>query len=144
MAKLKNSNNNNTWLHLQTLTCVIKQPTSWLWALVFNPLKGNDSSSPTNINSILQLSNEFIHESESHSVASDSSRPYGLYSPWNSPGQNTGVGSLSLLQRIFPTQGSNPVLPYCRWILYQLSYQGSPEFVCRCLAKSKISPVAQR
>ena len=48
-------------------------------------------------------------ESESHSVLSDSLRPRGLYSPWNSPGQNTGVGSLSLLQGIFPTQGSNPV-----------------------------------
>ena len=47
----------------------------------------------------------------------------GLYSPWNSPGQNTGVGNLSLLQGIFPTQGSNPGLPHCRWILYQLSYQ---------------------
>ena len=35
-------------------------------------------------------------------------RPHGLYSPWNSAGQNTGVGSLPLLQRIFPTQGSNP------------------------------------
>ena len=34
-----------------------------------------------------------------------------LYSPWNSPGQNTGMGSLSLLQRILPTQGSNPGLP---------------------------------
>jgi len=33
-------------------------------------------------------------------------------SPWNSPGQNTGVGSLSLLQGIFPTQGSNPGLPH--------------------------------
>ena len=44
--------------------------------------------------------------------------PHGLYSPWNSPGQNTGVGSLSLLQGIFPTQGSNPGLPQCRWILY--------------------------
>ena len=42
-------------------------------------------------------------------------------SPWNSPGQNTRVGSLSLLQRIFPTQGLNPGLPHCRWILYQLS-----------------------
>ena len=49
--------------------------------------------------------------------------PHGLYSPWNSPGQNTGVGSLSLLQQIFPTQG----LLHCRWILYQLSYEGSPE-----------------
>ena len=48
------------------------------------------------------------------------------YSPWNSPGQNTVVGSLSLLQRIFPIQGSNPGLPHCRWILYQLSHKGSP------------------
>ena len=46
--------------------------------------------------------------------------------PWNSPGQNTGVGSLSLLQGIFPTQGSNPGLPHCRQILYQLSHKGSP------------------
>ena len=46
-------------------------------------------------------------ESESCSVVSDSLRPHGLYSPWNSPGQNTGVGSLSLLQWIFLTQESN-------------------------------------
>ena len=45
----------------------------------------------------------------------------GLYSPWNSPGQNTGVGSLSLLNGIFPTQRSNPGLLHCRQILYQLS-----------------------
>ena len=50
----------------------------------------------------------------SHSVASDSLQPLGLYSPWNSPGQNTGVGSLFLLQGIFPTQGSNPGLPHWR------------------------------
>ena len=49
-------------------------------------------------------------ESESRSVMSDSLRPHGLYSPWDSPGQKTGVGSLSLLQGIFPTQGSNPGL----------------------------------
>ena len=49
-----------------------------------------------------------------------------LYRPWNSPGQNTGVGSLSLLQGIFLTQGANPGLLQCRWILYQLSHQGSP------------------
>ena len=47
---------------------------------------------------------------------------------WDSPGQNTGMGSLSLLQGIFPTQGSNPGLPYCRQILYQLSHQGSQEY----------------
>ena len=97
---------------------------------------------------------------------SDSLWPHGLYSSWNSPGQNTGVGSLSLLQGIFPTQGLNPGWPptlqedslpaepqakpkntrvdnlsllqqifptqesnwgllHCRWILYQLSYEGS-------------------
>ena len=59
-------------------------------------------------------------------VMSDSLQPHGLYSPWNSLGQNTGVGSLSLLQRIFPTQESNPGLLHCRWILYQLSHKGSP------------------
>ena len=48
------------------------------------------------------------------------------YSPWNSPGQNTGVSSLSLLRGIFPTQGSNTGLPHCGQILYQLSHQGSP------------------
>ena len=44
----------------------------------------------------------------------------------NSQGQNTAVGSLSLLQRIFPTQESNPGLSHCRWILYQLGHKGSP------------------
>ena len=52
--------------------------------------------------------------------------PHGLYSPWNSPGQNAGVGSLSLLQGIFPTQESSQGLLHCRRILYQLSSQGSP------------------
>ena len=49
--------------------------------------------------------------------------PHGLSSPWNSPGLNTGVGSLSLLQGIFPTQGLNPCLPHCRQIFYQLSHK---------------------
>ena len=66
---------------------------------------------------------------ESRSVMSDSLRPHGLYNPWNSPGQNTGMGSLSLFQGIFPTQRSNPDLPHCRQILYQLSYQGSPNII---------------
>ena len=56
-------------------------------------------------------------------------QPHGLYSPWNSPGQNTGVGSLSLLQEIFPTQGLNPGLLHCRQILYQLSHKGSPRIL---------------
>ena len=56
-------------------------------------------------------------------------QPHGLCSLWNSPGQNTGVGSLSLLQGIFPTHGSNPGLLHCRWILYQLSHKGSPRIL---------------
>ena len=71
----------------------------------------------------------FWNESESHSVVSDSLWPHRLYSPCNSPGQNTGMGSCSLLQGIFPTQGLNPGLPHCRWILYQLSHQGSPRIL---------------
>ena len=101
---------------------------------------------------------------ESRSVMSNSLGPHGLYSPWNSPGQNTGVGSLSLLQGnlpnpgmgpmspslqvdslpaepqrkpknsevgtlpllqgIFPSQESNWALMCCGQIIYQLSYQG--------------------
>ena len=48
--------------------------------------------------------------------------PHGLYSSWNSVG-HTGVGNLSLLQGVFPAQGSNPGLPYCRRVLYQLSHR---------------------
>ena len=43
--------------------------------------------------------------------------------------RNTGVGSHSLLQGIFPTQGSNPGPPHCKRILYQLSHQGSPRIL---------------
>ena len=50
----------------------------------------------------------------------------GLHSLWNSPGQNTGVGSLSLPQGILPTQGSNPGLLHCRQMIYQLSNKRSP------------------
>ena len=51
--------------------------------------------------------------------------PHGLYSLWNSPGKNPGVHRLFLLQGIFPTQGLNPGLLHCRWVLYQLSHKGS-------------------
>ena len=55
--------------------------------------------------------------------------------PWNSPGQNTGVGSLSLLQGIFLTKGSNPGFPHCRQILYQLSHS-SVQFSCSVMSDS--------
>ena len=51
--------------------------------------------------------------------------PMNYYSPWNSPGQNARVGSLSFLQRIFPIQGLNPGLPHYRKICYQVSHRGS-------------------
>ena len=66
---------------------------------------------------------------ESGSVVSDSLRPHGLYSPWNSPGQSTEVGSLSLLQGIFLAQGFSPGLPHCRRILYQLSHKGNHKLI---------------
>ena len=52
-----------------------------------------------------------------------------IYSPSDSPGQNTGVSSLSLFQGIFPTQGSNSGLLHCGQTLYQLSHQGSPRIL---------------
>ena len=80
----------------------------------------------------LQTTRSWGKWSESLLVVSASLQPHGLHSPWNSLGQNTRVGSLSLLQEIFPTQGSNPGLPPCRRILYRLSHQGNlrmPEWV---------------
>ena len=80
-----------------------------------------------------------VSESETLSVISDSLWPH---SPWNCPGQDTGVGSLSLLQGIFPTQGLNPDLPHGSQILYQLSYQGSSneEELKSLLMKVKVLP----
>ena len=75
------------------------------------------------------LWNVYERWSESCLVMSNSLQPHGLHSPWNSPGPNTGVGSLSLLHGIFLTQGSNPGLPHCRRILYQLSHKGSPRIL---------------
>ena len=68
-------------------------------------------------------------KSESCSVLSESLRLHGILSPWNSPGQNTGVGSLSCLQGIFPTKGSNPDLPHFLGILYHLSHMGIPRIL---------------
>ena len=89
-----------------------------------------------------------IYKSEgvSHSVLSDSVGPCGLqptklFCLWDSPGKNTGVGSHSLLQGIFPTQKSNPGLPYCRWICYWLSHQGNLDASLRPLRILLASPL---
>ena len=91
-----------------------------------------------NISSLLQWKTKILECSPNHwiptwsescSVMSDSLQPHGLYSPWSSPGQNSGVGSLSLLQDIVPTLGSNPCLPHCRRIIYQLSHKRNPRIL---------------
>ena len=73
----------------------------------------------------------YIYESISRSVVSIYLRHHGLQPArllclCDSPGKNNGVGYHSLLQEVFPTQGSNPGLQHCRQILYHLSHQGSP------------------
>ena len=83
------------------------------------------------------------YESQRHSVMSNSLPPHGLYRPWSPPGQNSGVGSLFLLQGIFPTQESNRDLLPCRLILYQLSHQGSPrtlEWVAHPFSRASSQP----
>ena len=77
-----------------------------------------------NIYSVSGIMLIILYACENCSVMSNSLQPHGLYSPWNSPGQNTGVGSLSLLQWIFPTQESTRGLLHCRQIFYQLCYPG--------------------
>ena len=69
--------------------------------------------------------------SVSRSVVPDSLQPQGLQPtrllcPWDFPGTSTELGSHFLLQGIFPTQGLNAGLLYCRQILYRLSYKGGP------------------
>ena len=59
------------------------------------------------------------------SLSHISLQTHGLYSSWNSPDQNTGVGNLALFQGVFPTQESNQDLLHCRQMLYQLSYYGT-------------------
>ena len=62
-------------------------------------------------------------KSESHSVLSDSA------TPWNIQPMEISMGSLSLLQGIFPTQGSDPGLSHCRRVLYQLRHKASPRIL---------------
>ena len=68
-------------------------------------------------------------KSESCSVISDSLWPHELFSPWNSPDKTNGVGSLALLQGVFPNLGSNPGLLHCRQSFYQLSHKGNPRIL---------------
>ena len=93
----------------------------------------------------LTIAHKSVKVLVSHHV--DSSRPHELQParvlrPWNSPGKNTGVGSHSFLQGIFPTQASNPGLPHCKQILYHLTHQDSPQEYLKhsqdCVVPTKI------
>ena len=109
-------------LKIYFITCMVKTSSEIQMGWAFNKL----------VNSFGTISNSTVNfesESESHSFLSESLEPHGLSSPWNSPGQNTGVSSLSLLQGNFPTQGMNPGFPHCRPILNQLSHKGSPRIL---------------
>ena len=93
-----------------------------------NLQREKNKNKPQNFSSMTRTILECA-ERESRSVVPDSLWHHGLYGPWNSTGQNTGVGSLSLLQGIVPTLGSNLGPPHCRRILYQLSHKGSPRIL---------------
>ena len=106
------------WLFLNVLhSFYIYELSSWL------VLWGRPVPSPSFISVINIYLYGLMKWGESCSVVSDSLQPHGLYIPGNSPGQNTWVGSLSLLQGIFLSQGSNPGLLHCGQILYQLSHR---------------------
>ena len=86
--------------------------------------ENNVMGETSNLSNKIRYTKGIFHASESHSIMSNTLRPHGLYSLWNSLGQNIGVHSLFFTQGIFPTQGYNPGLLHCRWILYQLSHKG--------------------
>jgi len=92
----------------------------WLFATPWT-IQSMEFSRPEYLNGQPFLSPGDLPNPGSHTLQTDSL-------PAEPPGKlkNTGVGSLSLLWRIFPTQESNWGLLHCRRILYRLSYQGSP------------------
>ena len=109
--------------HLLSLCWICYNIASVVYVLIFWPQGVWDPNSLTRDQTLTSCCLNL--NCGSHSVVADSLWPHGLYSPWNSPGQTTGEGSLYLLQGSFPIQGLNPGLPHCRWILYQLSHKRS-------------------
>ena len=113
-------------LHCSTFAYISNCPQKVTENNLLNTAIGTIYSDKICFNSILYLHSIWrMRMSKSRSVVSNSLPAHGLCSPWNSPGQTTGVGCHFLLQGIFPTQGPNPGLRHCRWILYQLSHKGS-------------------
>ena len=104
-----------------------------IYAAIFNAKVGTECKAMC-IRKRIEIKQERFIERESRLVVSIPLWSRILYNPWDSPGQNTGVGSLFFLQGIFPTQGSNPSLPRCKWILYQLSHRRSPLWFIRIMS----------
>ena len=96
------------------------QSLPWLgsWLTLVRLLWGHDSLVPFG----------GFPESQKVTQSCPALRPHGPYSPWHSPGQNSGVGSLSLLQGIFPTQELKRGLLHCRRILYNWAIREGPAF----------------
>ena len=106
------------WLPFLKLLKTKKSKTSNFWSELYC-----QRNSKLCFKRVFDFSNPAKNSEPQTSVASNSLWPCGLYSPLNSPGQKTGVGSLFLLQGIFQTQGLDPGLPHCRQFLYQLSHK---------------------
>ena len=137
MENKANSNQNERKMVTKRIGMMIQTIRVGTWSKMNKHVSGRMGQTLDSTLTFWPFSN--ISESESRSVTSDSLRPRGLCSPWNSPGQDTGVGSCSLLQGFFPTQGSNLGLPHCRWILYHLEPPGKPpNFICVNLNKMVI------
>ena len=94
------------------------------WGQSLGPVKGRELDHQTSCIKVGSTKSYIIKNTSSKTEKWKLlSRVRLFVTPLNSPGQNTGVGPLSLLQGIFPTWGLNPYLPHCRWILYQLSHK---------------------
>ena len=128
------------WLKIFKVTARGKKPT------LMGQIKGSARLVLSLAFDLLFLTSKFVIScywvNESCSVVSDSLWPHGPHSPWNSLGQNTGVGGLSIFQWIFLTQEPNQGLLHCRWILHRLSYERSP-FLENTPTKTAIELICQ-
>ena len=114
----------------------VTPPPAALWSEreVLGLLSGRRECCSASLRRGLQLKPRTMCLSIRHTVTSDSLRFDGRWlakaplSVGVLQGKNTGIGCHSLLQEIFPTQGLNPGLLHCSWVLYYLSHQGSPQY----------------
>ena len=109
------------WLPFLKLLKTKKSKTSNFWSELYC-----QRNSKSCFKKVFDFSNPAKNSEPQSSVTPNFLWPHGLYSPLNSPGQKTGVGSLFLLQGIFPTQGLDPGLPHCRGVSLPAEPQRKP------------------